>query len=82
MSAATEKTAMTLQLTREIPIMLERKVTPECVASVIVPARNAKASLRRALESLARQVDLQGKPLYADTCEVLLLVNNWTDRTA
>jgi GT2 family glycosyltransferase len=55
---------------------------PACEACVIVPARNEEATVEATLRALARQVDLDGKPLPYARYEVLLLLNNCTDRTA
>ncbi len=52
-----------------------------CVACVIVPARNEEAHLTRALDALRMQCNLEGAPLDPDSYEVVLLLNNCTDRS-
>lgn len=49
---------------------------------VVAPARNEEATLASLVESLADQRDLTGARLEADSYEVILLLNNCTDRTA
>ena len=55
---------------------------PLCRTSVIVPARNEEHSLPATLDALRLQVAPDGKPLPPDTYEVLVLLNNCTDRSA
>ena len=52
-------------------------VSQSCKASVVVPARNEEAGLEATLDALRLQVDIA-----ADGYEVLLLLNNCTDRSA
>jgi glycosyltransferase involved in cell wall biosynthesis len=49
---------------------------------VIIPARNEAEHLPTALETLASQMDLQGRPLDPARYEVILLLNNCTDDSA
>jgi len=49
---------------------------------VVVPARNEEATLALLITALAGQRDLRGTPLDAASYEVILLLNNCTDRTA
>ncbi len=49
---------------------------------VVVPARNEEATLAPLISALARQRDLRGRSLDAASYEVVLLLNNCTDRTA
>lgn len=53
-----------------------------CRAVIVVPARNEEASLGATLDALRLQVGLDGQPLAWDLYEVLLLLNNCTDRSA
>jgi hypothetical protein len=53
-----------------------------CRAVVVVPARNEEASLAATLDALRLQVRLDGNALDWDCYEVLLLLNNCTDRSA
>jgi hypothetical protein len=53
-----------------------------CRAVVIVPARNEETSLVSTLDALRLQVELDGRPLDPERYEVLLLLNNCTDRSA
>ena len=50
-------------------------------ACVILPARNEEDLLPSALQALAEQKKVDGEPLPNDQYEVILLVNNSTDRT-
>jgi len=50
--------------------------------SVIVPARNEEASLPALIAALAAQRDLAGAALAPATFEVIVLLNNCSDRTA
>lgn len=52
-------------------------VCAACRASVVIPARNEEASLPTTLDALRRQVGVR-----SDEFEVLLLLNNCTDRSA
>jgi len=49
---------------------------------VVVPARNEEATLERLVTALAGQRDLRGNLLAPSSYEVVLLLNNCTDRTA
>lgn len=51
-------------------------------ASVIVPAKNEEDSIELVLEALYNQRDSKGKELDFSVYEVILLINNCTDRTA
>lgn len=53
-----------------------------CRAVVVVPARNEEAGLAATLDALRLQVGLDGEALDWDSYEVLLLLNNCTDRSA
>jgi hypothetical protein len=53
-----------------------------CRAVVVVPARNEEAGLAATLDALRLQVALDGQALDWDSYEVLLLLNNCTDRSA
>ena len=64
------------------PACFEGEPDLACRTVVIVPARNEEASLPRTLEALRNQVDCAGAPIDAASYEVLLLLNNCTDRSA
>ncbi len=66
----------------EIATLFGATVSLRCRASVIIPARNEETSLPATFDALRLQVDLSGRPLAYDTYEVLLLLNNCTDRSA
>ncbi len=51
-------------------------------AVVIVPVRDEAATLPSALDALAAQVDLSGRPLASDRYEIILLANNCEDASA
>ena len=55
---------------------------PDMRACVVVPARNEETTLPALIAALADQRDLQGIALHPDSYEVILLLNNCTDRTA
>jgi len=50
--------------------------------SVIIPAKDEVVNLPATLAALASQTDAHGRPLPADSFEVLVLANNCTDATA
>lgn len=50
-------------------------------ACIVLPARNEENFLPSALQALAEQKTLDGRPLPHDAYEVILLINNSTDRT-
>lgn len=50
-------------------------------ASVILPARNEEELLPSTLQALAEQNDLAGRALAYDCYEIILLINNTTDRS-
>jgi glycosyl transferase family 2 len=55
---------------------------PQLRVCVVVPARNEESELPRLIEALAGQVGLDGLPLDAETLEIIILLNNCTDRSA
>ena len=55
---------------------------PQMRSSVVVPARNEEAALPALIAALATQRDLEGAPLDPASFEVIVLLNNCTDRTA
>ena len=63
------------------PPLLPDLAGEPCRACVTIPARNEEASLARCLQALHGQVDLEGRPLPHASFEVLVLLNNCTDRT-
>ena len=56
-------------------------VRESCRAVVVIPARNEEGHILRALDALAAQVDLHGEALPVGAIEVLVLLNNCTDRS-
>ncbi len=63
---------------------LDRLAAPHtmCRAIVVVPARNEEAGLANTLDALRLQVDREGRPMPQELYEVILLLNNCTDRSA
>jgi hypothetical protein len=55
---------------------------PSCRATVVVPARNEEAGLTRTLDALRVQVTLEETRLGWEFYEVILLLNNCTDRSS
>ena len=55
---------------------------PACRAVVVIPARNEEAHLDDALDAFAAQTDPAGNSLPQHFFEILLLLNNCTDRSA
>jgi glycosyl transferase family 2 len=49
---------------------------------VVVPARNEEPKLPRLVAALAGQLDLNGLPLDPEVFEIIILLNNCTDRSA
>ncbi len=62
--------------------LIDGRAVAGCRASVTIPARNEEATLPSCLDALAAQVDLDGDPLPGESFEILLLLNNCTDRSA
>lgn len=53
-----------------------------CRVCVTIPVRNEEQRLAACLEGFASQVDVSGRPLTPACFEILLLLNNCTDRSA
>ena len=62
-------------------LVLSAAQHPACEAVIIIPARNEEEALPATLEALRRQVELDGTAMQVDRFEVLLLLNNCTDRS-
>lgn len=62
-------------------ILVAEPPAEKLLFSVIVPARNEEELLPSCLRSLAEQKMLDGRPLCHDIYEVILLINNTTDRS-
>lgn len=62
--------------------LISGAAAPGCRVCVTIPARNEESTLPACLDAFAQQVDLQGAPLPSRCFEVLLLLNNCTDRSA
>lgn len=70
---------------RHIPLappLVDGSAHRDCVASVVIPARNEQGHLHRTLDALRRQQTLGGEPLDPHAYEVVLLLNNCTDGSA
>jgi glycosyltransferase involved in cell wall biosynthesis len=63
-------------------VLVESHPHPYCRACIIVPVRNEAVHLKKSLNALAQQVDLQGKRLDPSTYEVIVLANNCIDDSA
>ncbi len=72
----------TVAFAEPVTALFAAAVEPACRASVVVPARNEESGLPPTLDALRMQVDLHGRQLAEDHFEVLLLLNNCTDRSA
>ena len=55
---------------------------PACSACVILPVRNEETTVAACLDAFSKQVGLNGIPLHSDDFELLLLLNNCSDRSA
>jgi len=55
---------------------------PRVRVCIVVPARNEESELPRLVAALAEQVGLDGLPLDAEVFEIIILLNNCTDRSA
>jgi hypothetical protein len=55
---------------------------PRLKVCVVVPARNEECGLPGLVTALARQVGLDGRPLDPEIFEVIVLLNNCSDRSA
>jgi len=57
-------------------------IRPSCELCVIVPVRDEALTIPAALEALATQTDLTGKPIPYERYEVIVLANNCRDASA
>ncbi len=64
------------------PSLVAGRAHPECRACVIIPARNEAGYLESALDALRASCDPAGARLPARIFEIVLLLNNCTDRSA
>jgi Glycosyl transferase family 2 len=81
-----------VQIVADFPQVLQKEVffqplvttppLPECEVCVIVPVRNEAQTLNATLAALINQVDLQGQRLDPKRYEIILLLNNCSDRSA
>ena len=55
---------------------------PRLRVCIVVPARNEESELPRLVAALANQVGMDGLPLDAEGFEIIILLNNCTDRSA
>lgn len=62
--------------------LLGGRADERCDAVVIVPARNEERHLRAAVNALAQQKATDGRSIPRSSFEVLLLLNNCSDRSA
>ncbi len=67
---------------RPVQALIPGRANHGCRACVTIPARNEEATLSACLQALAQQVDLEGKAFPPSSFEILLLLNNCTDRSA
>lgn len=63
-------------------VAIARAIDPACQAIVIVPAKDEEETLERMLEALRLQRDGNDRPLDPRSYEVILLLNNCSDRSA
>ncbi len=61
--------------------LFSESAAEDCRACVVIPACNEEGSLRACLEALSHQQNLSGGALPSAAYEVLLLLNNCTDRS-
>ncbi len=75
---------MSFQLETTAVAGLDHLTAPHllCRAVVVVPARDEEANLANTLDALRLQVARDGTPMPPETYEVILLLNNCTDRSA
>ena len=59
--------------------LIAAPILPECFVSIVVPVRYESERISDTVESLARQADLDGKPLDPKIFEVIVLANNCSD---
>lgn len=62
--------------------LVDTPMLPNCMASIIVPARDEAVGIVATLAALAGQVDHDGRQLDPRTYEIILLANNCDDDTA
>lgn len=65
-----------------VQVHISAPPNPALEVCVVVPVRDEEETLPAALDALARQTTLQGKPLDLRCCEVLILANNCRDHSA
>ena len=72
----------TLESSTSIPILeCGRRIHPLCDAIVVIPAKDEERSLKATLNGLRLQKQLDGGRLRSERYEVLLLLNNCSDRS-
>jgi glycosyltransferase involved in cell wall biosynthesis len=62
--------------------LTETELHGECFVTVVLPVCNEAGYLLPTLKSLARQVDLQNRPLDPNLYEIIIFANNCTDNSA
>ena len=62
--------------------LINRKLKDECFVTVVLPVCNESGYLLPTLQSLARQVNPQNRPLDPNTFEIIVFANNCADDSA
>ena len=62
--------------------LIENELNDECYVMVVLPICNEAGYLLLTLQSLARQVDLQNRPLDPNIYEIIVFANNCADDSA
>ena len=70
-----------VELFTPVTPLLAGRAPAQCRACVTIPVRNEEVTLAACLDALAGQRNLQGESLSRGSFEILLLLNNCTDRS-
>lgn len=66
----------------EYHLFSQYRILPQVEICVVIPVKNEEKHILQTLTALSRQVNIEGSPFNFEICEILILANNCTDRSA